>query len=232
MGNLLRSNQTCPECGSGRGLAVYDDNENCFSCGYHKNFKRKLKNLPDNKYKAWGGKLPYDCTTIIPDRYRAWLYNYFIETPDCVLYSEGADRLIFPVYYHDELKGYQARAIDREPKWISYFYEQSWGKKFPYIATWQGSEYIVIVEDIISALKISKINSCISLLGCSANVNLINFIAKHGEKFKVWLDGDEAGEKGAEKLIKQLSLISDVGAIKTAKDPKCYSYDKIRKYID
>lgn len=36
MGRFLY-HAACPSCGSRDNLAVYDDNEHCFGCGYHKN---------------------------------------------------------------------------------------------------------------------------------------------------------------------------------------------------
>lgn len=215
MGKLLKSNQTCPNCGSGRGLAVYDDNEHCFSCDYHRNFRRKLKHMPENIYKEWGGKLPYDIGgwgNPLPKKVDAWLSQYW--TREMIdrqaLYSPGAQRLIFPIRYNSHLKGYQARAIDREPKWLSYSHQHAWGKKFPYVSTWKGSDEIVIVEDIISAMKVAQVNDCISLLGCKANRPLLNFIAQHGTRFVVWLDNDKAGIRGRKLLMKQLALIGEV----------------------
>lgn len=37
MSKFIR-HESCPECGSSDGLAIYDDNENCFVCDYHKNY--------------------------------------------------------------------------------------------------------------------------------------------------------------------------------------------------
>ena len=44
MSNFLR-HDSCPKCGSSDGLAIYDDNEHCFVCNYHKNYDNKEGNI-------------------------------------------------------------------------------------------------------------------------------------------------------------------------------------------
>lgn len=100
------------------------------------------------------------------------------------------------------------------------------------------SDYLVIVEDALSAIKVFESGfSALSLLGTSLKKEtysfLINYL-KYNKWLKhiiIWLDGDEAGQEGARKLKQQLSIYGSVKNIVTAKDPKELSFNEIARRI-
>lgn len=118
---------------------------------------------------------------------------------------------------------------------------------------------LIIVEDILSCLRIAwgaqnNIDTgVIALRGTSADIQkIINeymdlgavistritvtgqeeiLRISQGLNFYVWLDGDMPGRRAAKKL-ERLSLYGEVKNICTPKDPKCYSDEEIRRFIN
>ena len=92
---------------------------------------------------------------------------------------------------------------------------------------------IVCVEDVLSAIKISKANKSICstpLLGSSMPLELIQTISERFKKVLVWLDRDKAIEavKMARNL-KQKGIEAEV--IVTPNDPKEYSIGEINEWL-
>jgi len=242
MSTLTKSSQRCETCGSRRGKAIYDDNEHCFSCGEHKSMKRTFavrEQRTVNKL-PWTGQLPEDyCADTPPPWVHEWLnlfnFKYDVAWSQSVWgWSKKLNRLIFPIYSYGELKAYQARAYDREPKWITCSPNYPWGKKHPYLRQPIGTEYNpafsntwVIVEDIMSAHVVGNVFPCISILGTTVNKALVNFLLTKGNRFIIWMDSDEAGEKAVKKLSTLIGMCAKISIIRSEKDPKYYSSSEI-----
>lgn len=234
MSNLLKSSQTCTQCGSKRGLAIYSDNEHCFSCGYHRTkyktimiteTKPTLK-LPDQGIPT---KAFYDYVA----KYKLPTNSSLTRLP-AVYYNDYYNSAIFRIYdLNGKLMAYQARRLDNlEPKWVTISSEEDRKFKYPFIAPLhfvKPNPTVIIVEDIVSAYVLAHYGyPVISILGCKANKALINFLSLLAEDFIVWLDGDKAGMKGADILCKQLALITkSVRRVQTELDPKEYSGSEI-----
>ena len=92
---------------------------------------------------------------------------------------------------------------------------------------------IVIVEDIISAMKIARLREeycACPLLGSSLSYDMENQLVEKFSNSAVWLDRDKA--KNALRIsrkLKQRGLDSRV--IVTEDDPKEYSKEVIRKFL-
>lgn len=240
--SLIRSSQNCLKCGSKRGKAVYSDNEHCFSCGEHLNKGRTFAVRESRTDRLpWTGELPKDYSAYgPPDMWHKWLaqYDFTYDSAWCQKeygWSRELDRMIFPIYHNGELKAYQARSLDREPKWITCSPDYEWGKKYPamfypalkpeFIHKW------VIVEDIVSAIKVGQTYPCISILGTTSSKSLCNFLLRYGQHFILWLDNDEAGEKAVKNLSTNLKMCAKISVIRSERDPKYYSIDEIKERI-
>lgn len=102
----------------------------------------------------------------------------------------------------------------------------------------EGNTY-VIVEDINSAMKIQEAirrdpqqlaNCVISLNGTSGCTSLSLYLLD--ANVIVWLDGDEAGRRGAFKLSKDLTpIVSYLRIVQGEGDPKDYTYTEIQKIL-
>ena len=244
MSILLKSSQLCNTCMSRRGKAIWDDNEHCFACGEHKRTKRTfgVYNLQTASRLPWTGDVPEDYEIdLFPEEWKQWLRKYPYHHIDGGFYgscgySKSLDRMVFPIEFNRELKCYQARSLTREPKWLTCSPDYEWGKKFPsYVFPNKKANvftHYVIVEDIISAIVVGQVIPCISILGTNVNRALCNFLLRFGDRFIIWMDNDEAGEKAVKKLKKYMQLCASIKIIRSLKDPKYYTREEIQEKIN
>lgn len=242
--------EQCPECAklgkdnSSDNLAVYSDGRKyCFSCHYMDfpnkitSFKNKITEDNSIDYKL--PYLPVDCDILYPQRALDWVGQYELDKTDLykhnVLWSETLQRLIFPVFANGELLAWQGR---------SFFLDEESQKKYP---KWYGkgnlkdtfnilnqTNRIVLTEDIISAIKVSKCGvGAMPLYGCQIGrerfKRLYNLINK-GDEVLVWLDPDKRKEGTLEAELGRLCGIN-CRTILSSYDPKEHSYEEIRKIL-
>ena len=168
--------------------------------------------------------LPDDYSQTIPKDYKRYLLSLYIS--DYLIdkyqigYSNRTDRLVFPTS-----DGYLARSNHSKPKWLNYtntFYQSLYRKDLP--------ARIFLVEDPISCIRVGEHAQTIALLGTSCSKNLKQYL--RNKDVSVWLDGDVAGIKGALKLKKDLTGVSNsVSIIHTDEDPKKYNDKNIAEII-
>jgi hypothetical protein len=194
---------------------------------------------------------PKDLTHDFPSYVCGWFTECGIDVPkdNLIKYSPDKDWLVFLIPWID----HPTVGDDEEEIFISGFVAKSFGNtqakyyssapKYPlYVPSWGYTDTIVLVEDIRSALKLSyhlherrKGESSLALLGTDwgGKRGLINYLAWLGIKnVHIWLDGDEAGQKGAEKLYNRLKLYFNCRIIKTELDPKWYTPEQIEEILD
>lgn len=239
---MLVSMSSCPFCLSGTNtscFATYDDGYHCFTCG-------KSKRGGDYSFKklqttasVYGIKLPHVTTNI--KKYPLWaqefLYKSYISqeliNKYSIYYSEELDSLIFPIYTIDKsLVFYQTRGKDKQIKTYGDKDNQPTFKQ-------HDATSCVVVEDFISSVRLNNNNNnthC--LFGTNATRQACESLIQSFTEIIIWLDGDEAGKAGADKLLIRLEeaenkinnkkpfLMSEkriITIITTEKDPKCYS---------
>jgi ribosomal protein S27AE len=229
MGYLKQASQQCNQCGSGHGLAIYSDNEHCFSCGYHRSFGPRNFALAENK-NTNNPILPDDYTLDIPEDHLIYFTQVGIDAEKVMKYRIGyskmKDALVVPTYVDEILACYQlVRHKTKEKITI--------GKRSPFFCCEQSDKKIVIVEDVRSALKLSYVANSVCLLGAyvPGNKSLANLLYKHARSFVVWLDGDKAGIANAKKLYAQMQMLGKTSNITTLKDPKYFSLDELRYFL-
>ncbi len=91
---------------------------------------------------------------------------------------------------------------------------------------------VVVVEDILSAIRVGTTFPCIALRGTSCNTSKLDQLRKSADSFIVWLDGDRPGINAAKKLGNKLTWVGKVCYIRTKEDPKAYSNEEIQEMID
>jgi hypothetical protein len=248
--------EPCPKChidGKRLTFARYDDGHAwCFFCkhgegGEHSFVKRKenFMEKPDDGSPAPVPQLPSDCTLILPIVARNWLDSYGIKEEDIrkhkmVWSDEGTyvkdlkvpRVLIFPVYDpFGNLLMWQARCFPtpgdttKYPKYITKGFKQD----VHHIMSPSDPspvEELVIVEDFISALKVSKLATAMPLWGSSINAKQISQLCNRFKFLIIWLDKDKI--KDAIKAQKRASQFFDEAVvIYTEKDPKDYAHQEI-----
>ena len=225
--------EPCPECRrigndrSGDNLAVYSDGHSyCYRCGYHSNRTRitnsTTKSIPSSII------LPADVTTELPYEARQWLNKYELKRLDIsrnhIMWSEKYSRIVFPYFNETELLAWQGRYIGEDKTKAKWF---SQGKIHEIIHPLQVKHrFAVLVEDIVSAIKVSKICGAIPIFGSSVSTKQILRLKSIVDEVWFWLDPDMRG-----KSLKLAHISNTLGltahTIFSDKDPKEHTIDFI-----
>ncbi len=233
--------ERCPECAKtgkdtrGNNLAIYSDGHRyCFSCGYyqHGDIKyiiheklERVDNTPSNL-----PTLPEDVVMCTYGPGYEWLRKYEITTHEImqnkILWSESKQWLIFPYYEGYTVSGFQARNFNKD-KPYKYF---TAGNIKDLLWIFGKNEPLVLVEDLVSAIKVGRHTSCMPILGSVINLKLLMRLTKITSSLVIWLDPDKQKE-----MIKFSSLATMLGfKVKTIfsdKDPKDYDNARIKCYL-
>lgn len=196
------------------------------------------KNLKENQVLAESKiQLPHDFDTEIPPRGLTWLYDYGIHDSEIrdfgFGYSKQLDRLILPVWDEEgNLLYWQGRNLGKvtkeNPKYINV---KSAGRDVFFtrkIDKFCGS--VVLVEDILSAIRVGRQVDCMALLGSyipdSTSVKVRDYV-----RVFIWLDPDKL--KDSIKYTNKLAVLSgtQIKPIMSQRDPKEYSDYKIYEYL-
>ena len=248
-GHKTRGN--CPtECGSGGTLIINHNTKgysaHCFRCDFNsfegkgKQSLAELARIRELNEQASEVKLtlelPDDYTTDIPLHGRLWLYKggltESVWKQHHIGYSASLDRVILPVYNTSgSLIWYQCRALleGQKPKYIQPARDRS-TIMFHVGCSGENLQRVVIVEDILSAIRVGKHLPTVSLLGTKITTSQATTLADYG-RVTTWLDPDKAGRAGAYAIRKTLGLITEVENIVTDKDPKELSDQQIKETL-
>jgi len=182
--------------------------------------------------------LPYDFTLELPKEAERWLSSSGITDKEAldnmIGYSPYMNRIILPVYQDKKVVYFQGRALGAisktNPKYLNL---RNTGAKDIYfkINNYSKLTSLVIVEDILSAIKIGRHCNVLALLGSYFPANIYH-ILKEYELVFIWLDADKYTT--ALKEAKRLKSItsSQIKTIYTVKDPKEYSDTVIKTILN
>lgn len=231
----------CPECAklgkdrNGDNLAIYDDgSQYCFCCGFHRkaNGMSSIRKAAPRTDKPI--QLPFDSTDELPLCAMEWLKQYSLTDLDIqlqsILWSEHWKRLIFPYIIEGELLAWQGRSFDPESK--AKWFSQGNIHELLYIVGKSKLTHIVLTEDIISAMRVSKQNNvcAMPIFGSHISTKTILRLRKYYDTIDVWLDFDKAKESMQyANTIRQLGHKSN--SIITPKDPKEYTDSEIKEWL-
>ena len=233
-------NTPCPKCHSKDNLGIWDDGSSwCFGCHAYTPPTKTIDNLKARLLRSKsvtksGVMLPEDAWGMIPKVALEWLGKYHLTKEDIAklnpLYSQSKDLLIFPFYDMDrEIIAWQGRyfgANKNYPKYVTY------GTK-DMLSMFPGPEQtktVSVVEDVISAIKVSKVTDTLALLGSYLSLKTANRLTRTYDHLVLWLDADKYKEAVA--TSSRLSpLFKSVKVIYTELDPKEYNAEEIKKYV-
>ncbi len=223
---------SCPECGSSDGLAIYDDNENCFVCSYHKNYEDGEATISDNhpvRHAKDRGltPLPAKDQTAIRDRaISAGSVNKYQVTVDT---NEGSQ--VDHVYpYFDEEGNHVANKIRRKGEKAFYWEgDVQRGVLFGQQLFPVGGKAVTVVEGECDALAGFQLTGsrypCVSVKSsseakknCADNFEYLDSF----EKIVLCLDNDEPGKKAANQIAQLFApgkvCIMDLAKIEIGRD--------------
>tara|TARA_R110002020_G_scaffold36419_2_gene109500 strand:+ start:4629 stop:5420 length:792 start_codon:yes stop_codon:yes gene_type:complete len=238
------------ECGSGNTLIINHNpkcySAHCFRCDrneYHDKGIQTLEQLAElrklneeaQNYKPAEVTLPEDFTTEIPLEGRLWLYEGGL-TPTTwkahgIGYSPKLKRVVLPVYNEGKLVWLQCRSLikGQKPKYLQPSLERS-TITFHHAPEGADKSVAVVVEDILSAIRVGKFVPTYSLLGTKITDGQVNQLAQH-DKVITWMDNDTAGKSGSRAIRRSVGLLADVANILTETDPKTLSDQRIKEEL-
>ena len=213
-------------------LVTYTDGHvYCFSCGYYSSsiYKR------NNEQSLWKGypTLPKDTVGEIDALGLSWLAKYGIVRDELtkfdIRWSPSKKWLIFPVYSGtDILLMYQAKTFEGPAKYLTFGSPES---IINILAQKERDKNLVLVEDMLSAIKVSRQTSSMPLWGSSIGPGKFGRLQfSRSDNLIFWLDHD----KRKESLIlatrsRQYGFTSSV--LVTEKDPKEYNDKEIAEFL-
>ena len=229
---------SCSVCGSSDNRGVWDDgSEWCFGCRSYTPPKGQaiVSNYFDKRAKQQGYKnvtLPEDALPYLPNHAKEWLAKYHLTKDEISalspLYSFERDLLIFPIYAQGELIMWQGRYFGDKPKHPKYL---TYGAKdVLHILGDTSCDSVCVVEDIISAVRVSTVMPAMPLFGSVLSLKDGNRLSRLFTNLYVWLDRDKANES-IKTSRAYAPLFDKTYSVITELDPKEYSHDEIRNRV-
>jgi len=185
---------------------------------------------PDNELLP----LPMDISGNLSPTAKRWLLSYglTVEEQKKFWWSEEKQQLVYPIFdLEGHLLFWQARNFDRA---IPQKYHTHGNlKDHLHILGHEGP--LILVEDIVSAIKISRQHQAMALFGSHVSkdnlIRIRDFGIGKDTPIGFWLDSDKTKES-----IKYKNQAKELGmkafSIVTRQDPKTYTHQEIYKFID
>jgi DNA primase len=174
--------------------------------------------------------MPFGTTHTIDVKAIQWLDKYGIHRAEIlannIQWNPMRHWLVFPIKMMGELKAYTLRQfpqlgqIDVKPKWLTkgpvsslnYYVGSSIGRQ----------DTVVIVEDIVSAIKVGRLTRAMPLFGSHLSPKKIIWLNSVTKHVIIWLDRDKWKE--AMMFAKSCELVGlETKVLYTARDPKDHS---------
>lgn len=163
---------------------------------------------------------------------RLWMYKAGLGRDSIgrlgAAYHLPTDRVVIPVMDGGKLAFWQARAIGRQPKYLS-----PPTRPPSLIARWGGAADVTVTEDILSAFKVAESGGeGWAIMGTHIPDAYVAALVKRGGRVNIWTDSDAAGRRSAAKYLKTLRAYGlDVRNIVTDRDPKLIPRSKIKELL-
>lgn len=233
--------EACPACRAnnqdtrGDNLHRYQDGHgHCFACNYHESapgievIVNMVKPKEEKEYKV---VLPNDATHAIDYKALQWLSKYEITSDEVkdhnFLWSPSRQFLVFPIYGEtNSLLGWQARCF--APDSVSRYFTVGMFSKFFHIINGEEGkgDDLILVEDILSAIKVGRQFSTMPLFGSHLSVVQLNRLKSMVGALTFWLDEDKIDK--SMMLAKQASQLGfKTKIVCTKHDPKEYNDEEI-----
>ena len=224
---MLISKERCPRCSSrgadknGDNLAVYADGHKwCYACGYIQRGSA-IEKLKKQKQVGEAHAYWFIPSSYMDDVATKWLKKYHLTNEEIERwwFWDESGWLVF------NGGAYQCarNMVGNSPK---YLIRGTLKTNWITLGNTSGSS-VVLVEDAVSALKVSRVTSCVPIHNAVISIELLSSLTGKFKKCIIWLDGDKRREvlKEAEKAK---PFFDEVEIVWTEKDPKCYTTTEIK----
>lgn len=253
-------NAPCPKCRelgndkAGDNLAVYSDGHKfCYACRYYcdATLHDKICSHEHVKPIQRSLHLPDDANIDYPVFCVDWIKKYELTKKDMLnnkmLFSEkginfkekkAENLLLFPCWEGDTLQAYQARYFGHDKSIPKYLGRGKLDKHYHFIfngkpGSIKDSNILVITEDLLSSIKVSKLGVCTMPLWGNNFTNRIDMLLKLttiNHKVLLWLDPDMTIKSVKESNVARLKGLQCT-SIHSTHDPKEHSYSEIENYL-
>lgn len=178
--------------------------------------------------------LPFDCTHELPVLATHWFRGYGITDEEAKQYhfrhSPKLSRLILPLYNKGgELIFWQGRTL-RKPSKDNPKYINVTSKKNDYAILNPKCNTVVLVEDILSSIKVARQVASIPILGSYVSTSLLQYL-KGYDTIYCWLDMDKRFDSLRYSQKIRLLTGKPCSSIITKLDPKEYTDEEIHVYL-
>jgi hypothetical protein len=182
-------------------------------------------------------KLPDDMRYELPPIAQRYMLKYGLSQDEVKLsrfgWSQSLDRMIMPVYKDDELVYWQGRNLGDvtpdNPKYKNVYLSGSRDIYAKFDRRDENNDLgntLVLVEAIISAVKLSRHVDTVALLGSFVPDSIIDYMREY-ERILVWLDPDKLTVSITEAMRFHLLTGRKIMPIFSDKKPKQYSDKEI-----
>jgi hypothetical protein len=222
--------EACPKCRSkgedraGDNLAVYSDGHKwCYKCDYFVkgdalySLRAKKEEAVDTIRPPPAVEFSKECLEYL----RSFDLTYDEIESNLVGHQDG--------YMFVTSSYYLVRRLHKLPKVI--VKGEVVGNEPVFIPD-TGKDTVVLCEDILSAIKISRVAPSCALLKTSIHDSLLYRLSKQFNNCKIWLDPDMYTHVCKNLLPKVTPLFQNVTVVLSDKDPKYYETDKIKEYLN
>jgi hypothetical protein len=220
----MPSRLPCPSCNSRKGLAIYDDHDYCHACKEVFNKSTKLIDFEEKRVRK-PLRIPTKFSQPAKEGIK-YLNQFQLNFNKKILWSLEYDRICFRF----------RNAIGTISMWMRDpvgNQQQKWllaGEPGLFKQINEDNNRVVLVEDVISCIKVGAVENCIAL--CGTNINSLKAYDLP-ETVILWFDHDKAGFKAVEDFKNKYALrVKNIGVIRTKKDPKYYTLDQIRELLN
>ena len=240
MNNFVR-HDPCPKCGSKDNLGVYlDGSAWCFGCGYHRQAEgmsvKSMERLLSPMITEGYGALPSDFSSDIPREPYAWLKKYSLTNEEIsenkIGWSARNEMLIIP-YMDTENKCFlwQGRYFPKRTPKVFTRGNVEGSILLPFNSSiTSSSTRVVVVEDPISAIKLSRVENSTPVLGSNLSMHKAVLLSRYFSHLTLWLDPDMV-VKMLQLCNKYKPLFNKVDFIVSKHDPKDHSTEEIKEYL-
>lgn len=231
--------EPCPRCGSRDNLGVYSDGHRwCFGCGYYQGGERSYLSLRRRLATQAGEPakvppLPEDVSTYLPGVPYRWLKQWLTDAEILthrIGWSNDRESVIFPIFDEDgNLLMWQARYFGPKHDVPKYLTKGLKGDILHILGGFPTGR-IVLVEDLISAIVVSRVENSMPLWGSTIHLKTLRRLANNYGHLSIWLDADKL-ETAVKSSGEARLLFDSVEVIRTEEDPKYHNKEKVEEIL-
>ena len=229
---LIHASLRCPDCGSSDALAEYVNGTFCFSC--HKS--HYFFGSKDTAFKKLKGKIevPFETCGIKENSYIHCFLKERCFTEDMLRFynieqSTDDNYLVLTGYKDCKRQFIEIRLMNKNiqgPKYRTVGTKKLWYQGARSIHT----NKLIVVEDMLSAMRVGWKYPCIALRGTSLSEEVTSKLCQFpkGTTIFTWFDSDKPGQTAAKAFKEKLNWAGfGFVNIVSEKDPKMYTEEEI-----